>query len=72
MTSSFRSFGARQRLTGGVSRLLLAIMETSTTSGVEGDGVESGRGEFDRVVMSGLSGLVRIHQTLLIIFRNLQ
>ena len=47
-------------------------METSATSGVEGVGVESGRGEFDRVVMSGLSGLVGIRKNLSIISRSLQ
>ena len=57
----FRFFGAKQRLTFWVSRLL-AIKETSATSGVEGVGVESGRGEFGQVVIFGLSGLVGIHQ----------
>ena len=35
-----------QRLTGGVSRKLMAVMESSATSGVEAVGVESDGGEF--------------------------
>ena len=47
LISSFRFFGAKQRLTGGVSRLLLEFLETSAASGAEGVGVESGSGEFN-------------------------
>ena len=47
-------------------------METSATSGSEGVGVESGSGEFDRVVRSGLSGLVGIRQKLSIISKSRQ
>ena len=72
LISSFRFFGAKQRFTGGVSRPLLAIMETSATLGVEGVGVESGRGEFERVVMPGVSGLFGIRQKLSIISSSLQ
>ena len=54
---------------GGVSRLLQAILETSVTSGIMGVGFESGRGDFGRIVLSGLSALAGIRQKLLIISR---